>query len=102
MIGTMQQSAPVVQQPSVGIEWVCDMSVDQPNLVEFWAGVILFFGIGVAIAGSLAFVHVRNGGSVLGGIAMGSFAGGYGASFVFFAGHWVLVGIKRLCHRAGV
>lgn len=75
------------------------MPVDEPYLVKFWAGVILFFGISVAIAGTLAFVHVRNGGSVLGGIAMGSYVGGFGAWFVFFAGYRLLVGIKRLCRR---
>lgn len=68
------------------------MSLGEPHPVKVWAGVILFFGIGAAIALAIAFRLIEGGGSVLGAIAIGSCAGGYGAWFVFYV---VLNALKR-------
>ena len=52
--------------------------------MKFWAGVILFFGIGVSIALAVAFPRMDRGSSVVGTIGLGSCVGAYGAWFVFY------------------
>jgi hypothetical protein len=49
-----------------------------------WAGVTLFFGIGVAIALAVAYRLLDRGSSIIGAIAVGACAGSYGAWFVFY------------------
>lgn len=59
------------------------MPSSEPHPVKVWAGVILFFGIGVAIALVVALRLLESGGSMTGAVAFGACAGGYGAWFTF-------------------
>ena len=68
------------------------MAVSEPHPAKFWAGVILFFGIGATIALAVAFRLIERGSSVVGAIALGSCVGGYGAWLVFYV---VLNALKR-------
>jgi len=66
------------------------MATDSPISLKVWAGVILFFGIGVAIALVTGMALLRRGETLIGAIIFGSIAGGYGAWLVFFIGYRVM------------
>jgi hypothetical protein len=77
------------------------MRLTQPHPVKVWAGVILFFGVGAAIALVVAFQMIGRGSSIAFAITMGAFAGGLGAWFVFYIVLNALKTIDRLRPRAG-
>jgi len=68
----------------------------EPSPARVWGGVILFFGVGVAIAFTFAFCLVAGGGSVLEGIVFGSGVGAFGAWLVFNLFYRVLKLFRRL------
>ena len=70
-------AGPAIQRRSV-------MPLDEPHPAKVWTGVILYFGIGVAIALVVAYRLLDRGSSTAGAIAFGACAGGYGAWFVFY------------------
>lgn len=66
-----------------------------PHPVKLWAGVILFFAIGVAIALGVTSRIINQGGSLAAAIAVGAGAGGMGAWLVFYVVLNTLKTIKR-------
>ena len=60
------------------------MPFNEPSPIRVWAGVLLFFGIGVAIAIAITLAAISRGDSPFVAIFAGALAGGCGAWFVFF------------------
>jgi hypothetical protein len=74
------------------------MPNDEPNPVKEWTGLILFFGVGVAIGLPTALMYITDGVSYGFAIALGAFLGGYGAWLIFFLSHHIIAFIRRLFH----
>jgi hypothetical protein len=60
------------------------MPFNEPSPIRVWAGVTLFFGIGVALAIVITLAAISRGDSQFVAIFAGALAGGCGAWFVFF------------------
>jgi hypothetical protein len=56
----------------------------EPRRHKAWAGVTLFFGVGVAIALTVTYGLLHRGSSVACAVPSGACAGGFGAWFVFY------------------
>jgi hypothetical protein len=69
------------------------MALRELHPLRLWGGLILFFGVGVAIALAVASRMIDRGESAARAVAIGAFAGACGAWVVFFA---ILNTVKRI------